>query len=112
MKLLDRVATGGYAYHLDPGPVAGLDVAGGVADGYAGTLGEGAAGDEGAAAQGRLRHLGAVGRIRAVTAEAEEAVEMAAGELDVGGGLDVAGDQAEQDAVLDQARQQVLDSGH
>ena len=58
----------------------------------------GAAGDQLAALERRLGHLGAVGGVGAVAAEAEEAVEVGAGELDVGGGLDVAGDEAEQDA--------------
>ena len=56
--------------------------------------------------------LGAVGGVGAVAAEAEEAVEAGAGELDVGGGLDVAGDEAEQKAVVDQAFEQLLDSRH
>ena len=106
-QLLDAVAAGGDADDLDAGAVAGLDVAGRVADRDAGAVVEGAAGDQLGAAQGGFGHLGAVGGVGAVAAEAEEAVEAAAGELDVGGGLDVAGDEAEQDAVVDQPVEQL-----
>ena len=50
--------------------------------------------------------------VGAVAAEGEEAVEAGAGELDVRGGLDVAGDQAEQHALVDQPVEQLLDPRH
>ena len=53
-QLLDVVAAGGHANHLDAGAVAGDDVARGVADGDAGAVGEGAAGDQRTAGE---RHL-------------------------------------------------------
>jgi hypothetical protein len=57
------------------------------------------------------RELAAVGRVRAVAAEGEEPVERGAVQLDVRGRLHVAGDQTQQVALLDQARQQLLDAG-
>ena len=65
-----------------------------------------------AALERLLGQLGAVAGVGAVAAEGEEAVEVAAGELDVGGGFDVAGDDAEQHALLGQPRQQLLDPRH
>ena len=62
-EFLDRVLAGGDADNLDPGAVAGPDVARGVADREAGAVAERPARDQLAAAQGRLRHLGAVGRV-------------------------------------------------
>ena len=98
LQFLDRVAPGRDADHFDPGAVAGPDVARGVAYGDRRWRGRaGAAGDAAAALERLLGQLGAVAGVGAVAAEGEEAVEVAAGELDVGGGLDVAGDDAEQD---------------
>ena len=113
-ELLDRVAAGRDADDPDAGAVAGLDVARGVADRDAGAVGRAAPPETSSPPRSSAVLVTSVRsrRVRAVAAEGEEAVEVAAGELDVGGRLDVAGDEAEQDALVDQPRQQLLDAGH
>src|SRR4051794_22521035 len=108
-EFVDGVGAGRNADDADSRSVAGADVPRSVADRDRLRLVEWVTGDLFAPLQGLLRQLRTVAGIGAVAAEGEETVEVAAGKLDVGGRLDVAGDHTEQDALLDQARQQLLD---
>ena len=85
-------------------------VLGGVPDDERLVRGDRAAGDDRRSPQRRLGELATVGRVRAVATEGEEAVEPGPVQLDVGGGLHVAGDQPEQVALVEHPWQQLLDA--
>ena len=110
-KLLHRVLAGCDACDSDAGAVAGLDVARGVADGEDRLVRQRLAGQPARPLDRRLGEVDALDRIGAVAAEAEVVVEAASGELGVRGGLDVAGGEAEEDALVREALEQLRHAG-
>jgi hypothetical protein len=57
------------------------------------------------------RQFATVGRVGAIAAEREEAVEVGAGELDVRGRFDCSGRDPQQEAGFADPREQVFDAG-
>src|SRR5581483_9421032 len=110
-QLADRVLARRHADDADAGRVTGLDVARRVAHRDDLRGGKRLAAQAAGALHRDPGQLGALARVRPVAAEGEVVVQVRARELDVGRGLDVAGGEAEQDAALAEAAEQLLGAG-